>query len=114
MDDRFLILLPKKKKSPFEQALLVASNRHDMNMIRVFDRRDYSMPDVGLLKIRDAETGERIWIDTALPSVRKRYKDLWTKQENDFNAVMTKLGTNNIAIETSGDYVKSLLQLFKH
>lgn len=96
-----------------EKPLLIAANRHDINVIQIYDRRDAEMPNVGLLKIKDAETGKRMWIDTAVGTVRDNYYQAWKKQQDSLSEIFTKTGTNNISIRTDEDYVKALKKLFK-
>lgn len=96
-----------------EKPLLIAANRHDINVIQIYDRRDAEMPNVGLLKIKDAETGKRMWIDTAVGTVRDNYYQAWKKQQDSLSEIFTKTGTNNISIRTDKDYVKALKKLFK-
>lgn len=96
-----------------EKPLLIAANRHDINVIQIYDHRDAEMPNVGLLKIKDAETGERIWVDTALHAVRSNYHQVWQQQQDSLTEVFTKTGTNNISVRTDEDYVKALKKLFK-
>lgn len=96
-----------------EKPLLIAANRHDINVIQIYDRRDAEIPNIGLLKIKDAETGERIWVDTAVDAIRDNYHDAWIKQQDSLAEIFTKTGTNNISIRTDEDYVKALKKLFK-
>lgn len=94
--------------------LLIAGNKHDLNAIQIYDRRDAEMPNVGLLKVKDAETGERIWVDTAEKSVRDAYAQAWRQQQADIEMLFTKTGTNHIAIRTDEDYVKGMRLLFRN
>ena len=93
--------------------LVIASHKHDLNVIQIYDRRDAELPDMGLLKAKDAETGERIWIDTALASVRNHYAEAWRKQQENLQTLYTKAGINSISIRTDEDYVRALMRLFK-
>ena len=93
--------------------MVIASHKHDLNVIQIYDRRDAELPDMGLLKVKDAETGERIWIDTALASVRNGYAEAWRGQQNRLQTLYTKAGINNISIRTDEDYVRALMRLFK-
>lgn len=98
---------------PMERPLLVASNRHDMNVIQVYDRRDAEMPNIGLVKLKDAETGERIYVDTSMERVREAYELAWLAQQDRLDTLMKKTGTNSISVRTDEDYVKALMRLFK-
>ncbi len=104
----------QRTKDALQKPLLIAANRHDISAIQIYDRRDAELPNVGLLKIKDAETGERIWIDTAVASTRTAYAERWNKQQEDLANVFTRTGTRNISVRTDEDYVKALRRLFKH
>ncbi len=104
----------RKPQNGLQKPLLIAANRHDISAIQIYDRRDAELPDVGLLKIKDAETGERIWIDTAVSSTRTAYAERWNKQQEDLANVFTRTGTRNVSVRTDEDYVKALRRLFKH
>ncbi len=97
-----------------KQPLLIAANRHDISAIQIYDRRDAELPNVGLLKIKDAETGERIWIDTALESTRTAYATRWNKQQESLADLFTRTGTRNVSVRTDEDYVIALRRLFKN
>ncbi|MBR1564306.1 MAG: DUF58 domain-containing protein [Paludibacteraceae bacterium] len=102
-----------KGKLLIEQPLLIAQNKHDLQVIQVYDRRDAELPDVGLLKLKDAETGIRSWIDTSVPAIRQAYNDNWKAQQTALDNVFTRTGTHNVSIRTDQDYVKALMRLFK-
>ena len=93
--------------------LLIAGNKHDLNAIQIYDRRDAELPNIGLLKLKDAETGERIWIDTSDKRVTESYAKTWHKNQQALESLFTKTGTRNISIRTDNDYVKGLMRLFR-
>ena len=93
--------------------LLIAGNKHDLNAIQIYDRRDAELPNIGLLKLKDAETGERIWIDTSDKRVTESYAKTWHKNQQALDSLFTKTGTRNISIRTDEDYVKGLMRLFR-
>ena len=93
--------------------LLIAGNKHDLNAIQIYDRRDAELPNIGLLKLKDAETGERIWIDTFDKRVTESYAKTWHKNQQALDSLFTKTGTRNISIRTDNDYVKGLMRLFR-
>ncbi|HUX53510.1 MAG TPA: DUF58 domain-containing protein [Williamwhitmania sp.] len=97
----------------FFDALRIASNKHDVVAIRVFDNREASLPSVGLLKVRDAETGQERWIDTESSSVRDGYARWWTDSSSSIGETFSKCKVDNVTISTSEDYVKPLIKLFK-
>ena len=93
--------------------LLIAGNKHDLNAIQIYDRRDAELPNIGLLKLKDAETGERIWIDTSDKRVTDSYAKTWHMNQQALESLFTKTGTRNISIRTDNDYVKGLMRLFR-
>lgn len=103
--------MPDKKMGA--TPIVIASHKHDLNVIQIYDRRDAELPDMGLLKAKDAESGERIWVDTSLKSVRNGYAEAWRTQQANLQTLYTKAGINNISIRTDEDYVKALMRLFK-
>lgn len=103
----------KEAEQTMEKAFMITANRHDINLIQIYDRRDAEMPNVGLLKIKDAETGKRIWVDTAVESVRKAYDQEWQDQQASIQLLMTRTGINSVSIRTDDDFVKKLMTLFR-
>ena len=93
--------------------LLIASNRHELNAIQIYDRREAELPNLGLVKFHDAETGNDLWIDTAIASVRNNYAQAWRDNQNEIHQLFTRTGVNNISIRTDEDYVKALMHLFR-
>lgn len=98
---------------PAERPLMIASNKHDISAIQIYDYRDTCLPSIGLLKIKDAETGQRQWVDTADASVRAAYAERWERQQAAWSALFTKTGTKVVSVSTAQDYVQALLKLFK-
>ena len=92
--------------------IVIASRKHDLSAIQIYDRRDAELPDVGLLKVRDPETGARVWADTSLSSVREAYAKAWHDQQAALETVYTKTGMRNVSVRTDEDYVKALMRLF--
>lgn len=97
----------------FEKALLIASKKHDLVALQVYDVKDTELPDVGLLKVIDSETDKVMYIDTSDEKVRKIYKDKWDKRQEIVNRNFSKTGVDMVSISTSEDYVKALITLFK-
>ena len=93
--------------------LLIASNRHEVNAIQIYDRREAELPNVGLVKFHDAETGGDLWVDTSLAAVRNEYAKAWRDNQNEIQQLFTRTGVNNISIRTDEDYVKALMHLFR-
>ena len=103
---------PLPKGKGVTDPITIASRKHDMNAIQIYDRRDAELPDVGLLKVRDPETGARVWTDTSLRSVREAYAQAWNKQQEALTEMYNKTGMNHVSIRTDEDYVKKLMMLF--
>ena len=93
--------------------LLIASNRHEVNAIQIYDRREAELPNIGLVKFHDAETGNDLWVDTAIASVRNQYGQAWRNNQNDIEQLFTRTGVNHVSVRTDQDYVKALMHLFK-
>lgn len=99
---------------PYDDELLIASRKHDVIVLRVYDRREAELPSVGLMKVKDAETGERIWIDTDDRRWRMMYKNLWDESRLRLQRLQLKAGIDAIAVDVSqDDYVRALIGLFK-
>ncbi|HPW89852.1 MAG TPA: DUF58 domain-containing protein [Paludibacteraceae bacterium] len=98
----------------FEEELVIANRKHDVIALRVYDQRETELPAVGLMKVKDAETGERLWIDTDDRRWRMLYKNLWDESRLKLQHVFMKAGVDSISINVSeDDYVKALIGLFK-
>ena len=93
--------------------LLIASNRHEVNAIQIYDRRDAELPNIGLVKFRDAETGNEVWIDTAIDTVRQDYAQAWRSNQDEIEQLFTRTGVSHVSVRTDEDYVKVLMQLFR-
>lgn len=110
--DSQLLEKPHYGRSEMEKAWMVASSRHDLHCIRIYDRRDRRLPDVGLLKLRDAESGTDIWADTSSAQVRNAYDARWNDISAALSALLNKTGTRSVDIATDEDYVRALMTLF--
>lgn len=100
-------------KDSFKDALTVANRKHDMVAIQVYDQRETELPSVGLMKIKDAETGKEQWIDTSSLRVRQVYKEWWEKRQEAMDTTFKKCRVDSVSIRTEDDYVKSLMALFE-
>lgn len=111
----FLIsdMLLKEKTTDLEKPVMIAANRHDLHVVQVYDRRDRELPDIGLVKMHDAETGKDLWIDTSVAAIRKAYSDHNARQQTALNTLWKKSGIANVSVRTDEDYVKALMKLFK-
>ncbi len=97
----------------FENPLKIANQKHDVVALKVYDKRETEMPPIGLVKLKDAESGEYQWIDTSSFQVRQAYNTWWRETDEKTKAIFTKCGIDNTTIRTDEDYVKALMQLFK-
>lgn len=97
----------------FEDALKIASGRHDIVAIQVYDRRDAELPDVGIMEVQDSETGRKAWVDTSSRKVREHYREAWDERSSRMNGILTRSRVDNVAIAADEDYVKALIKLFK-
>jgi len=95
-----------------QDAFTIANRKHDVVALQVYDKRDSEMPDLGLVKLRDAETGERIIVDTSSAEVRAKYRSVWSERQFLLRQVLRKAGVNGVSIQTDDDYVKALMQMF--
>lgn len=100
-------------RQDFMQQLTIANRKHDVVAIQVYDRRATELPDVGLMKVVDAETGFEQYVDTGSRKLRESYHRYWTKRQADLKETFAKSNVDSVSIATDGDYVKSLLGLFK-
>ena len=97
----------------FEQELRIAANKHDLVALRITDRREMEIPKVGLVKFRDAETGQERWVDTSSHAWHNAYQKMIKDESLKLNRLFTKQGIDNTLIYTDEDYVKPMMQLFK-
>jgi len=98
----------------FEKALQIAGHKHDLIALQIYDYNEYILPNIGLIKMEDAETGKERYVDTAIKSVRENF----TKERQEYfqsvKRIFDKTGIDNVKIKTDEDYIKPLLKLFKN
>ena len=99
-------------KDGFKDALTIANRKHDVVAIQVYDRRETELPSVGLMKIKDAETGAERWIDSSSARVREAYKEWWNRRQTIMSDSFKKCRVDSVSIRTEDDYVKALIALF--
>ena len=104
---------PRRDAAPLEEALKIASSRHDIVGIRVTDPRDKEMPDVGIVELRDAESGRQVWVDTSSRAVREHYAAQWLERHQAMSDLLKQNRIDTADVETEGDYVVELIKLFK-
>ncbi|MDR0427749.1 MAG: DUF58 domain-containing protein, partial [Dysgonamonadaceae bacterium] len=96
----------------YYHALTIANKKHDMVAIQVYDERETEIPNVGLMKIKDAETKQEQWIDTSSLKVRQTYKKWWQERQDDMLTTFKRSRVDSISVRTDEDYVKALMNLF--
>ena len=125
---RYLVGVNKKRATTFllsdlidspddmpklEDALKIASSKHDIMAIRVYDKRDRELPNVGIIEVEDAETGAREWLDTS----SRRIRDFWLEQYTQRHEAMAAMLRHNrvdiAEVATDEDYVAELIKMFK-
>ena len=106
-------LSPKSELSQLEDALKIASSKHDLVGIRVVDRREAELPDVGIVELQDAETERKVWLDTSSRRVREHYAQQWRERERQTMEMLRRGRIDTATISTDGDYVVELIKLFK-
>ncbi|MGN0309235.1 MAG: DUF58 domain-containing protein, partial [Bacteroides sp.] len=99
-------------RNDFSNALTIANRKHDLVAMQVYDRRAEELPAVGLMKVRDAETGHEQWIDTSSKAVRKAHHTWWINQQQRLNEWFAKSSVDSVSVRTDQDYVKALMALF--
>lgn len=96
----------------FKTDLTIANRKHDLVAIQVYDRRETELPPVGLIRIKDAETGEEMKIDAGSGKIREAYRRWWLESEARLNDTFKKSKVDAVSISTEDDYVKALMALF--
>ncbi|SEF92252.1 Protein of unknown function DUF58 [Xylanibacter ruminicola] len=100
-------------RNDFQQSLQIANRKHDVVAIQVYDQRAKELPDVGLMKVVDAETGFEQYVDTGSKRLRQAYQRYWQNRQSDLIETFNKSNVDNVSIATNEDFVKSLMMLFK-
>ena len=104
-----------KDGSPrYEEALKVAVNRHDLSVIEVYDPRERNIPNVGLIHIKDSETGKAAWVNTSDRKMRLAYEEWFRNVEQTSGRLFMKYNVDKVSIALDEDYVKGLMTLFKN
>ena len=96
----------------FKNALTIANRKHDVVAIQVYDKRVEELPDVGLMKMADPETGEEVYVDTSSRRVRALHRKWWVESQVRLRDTFSKSGVDSISVRTDQDYVKALMNLF--
>lgn len=96
----------------YEDAIKVAAGRHDLSVIKVFDPRERTIPDIGLVNVKDSETGETAWINTSSSKVREAYAKAAQDADMKATKLMRQYQIDSVDISTGSDYVKGLMAFF--
>ena len=103
----------KRDDEALNDALKIAISRHDIIALKVSDPREKEMPDVGIVELQDAETGRKVWVDTASKAVRAHYAESWKEREAKTLDMLLRNRIDVADISTDSDYVAELIKLFK-
>jgi uncharacterized protein (DUF58 family) len=97
----------------YEDALNIASRKHDIVALNIYDKRETELPPVGLVRIKDAESGKLMWIDSNNRRTRERFTAWWSQEQEKMNETFARSGIDWVSVRTDEDYVKPLINLFK-
>lgn len=100
--------------SDYKTPLTVAASRHDIMAIQVYDKRDGELPDVGLMRVADLESGRTMWVDTGSARTRKEYNKWWYARQQQMSATLRSTRVDFTSVATDEDYVRALMGLFKN
>ncbi len=97
----------------FEKAVQIANHKHDLIAIRVTDRHETNMPNVGMVRMLDAETGKQMWVDTGSAAIRRQLSRWANNKGRELDTLFSKLGVDMVKVYTGEDYVKPLMNMFR-
>lgn len=100
-------------RKDFSKQMEICSRKHDVVAIQVYDIFAKQLPDVGLVKVSDSETGHEMFLDTSSRKVQKAHREYWEQRQLQLNRLFNRTNTDNVSVATNEDYVKALLQLFR-
>jgi uncharacterized protein (DUF58 family) len=103
----------KRDDEALDDALKIASSRHDIIALKVSDPREREMPDVGIVELQDSETARKVWVDTSSRAVREHYAEKWVEREEKTRELLLHNRIDIADISTDSDYVAELIKLFK-
>ena len=96
----------------YSNAMTIANRKHDLVAIQVYDRRLSDLPDIGLIKVRDAESGEEMYVDTSSRKVREAQRSWWQAQSGQLKERLQRSRVDSVSVRTDQEYVKALMALF--
>ena len=99
-------------ENSFQKELQIANSKHDVVAIQVYDQRAKTLPNVGLMKVKDAETGHEMFIDTASAKLRRAHTEYWLERMNTLNTTFAQSNVDWVSVATNEDYVKAMMLLF--
>lgn len=97
----------------YSQQLLIASRKHDICALQIYDQRMVELPDIGLIQVKDTESGQEMLIDTSSKAVRHAHHEWWVSTQGHLKDMLVKSHVDCVHIRTDEDYVKGLMALFK-
>lgn len=97
----------------FNDSIKITSKKHDLIALRVSDKRESELPSIGLIQMDDAETGQKVWVDTSRKKVRELYHENYQKRQKEIDETLLRYGVDSVILDTQADYVKPLKSLFK-
>ena len=95
-----------------KDTFLIVNKKHDVVAVQIFDRRAKELPDIGLMKVVDSETGHEMYIDTSDKKLRMAHKADWLKHNEELLTILNECNIDNVSIATDEDFVKKLIILF--
>lgn len=96
----------------YEDAIKVAVNRHDLSVIKIYDPRERVVPDVGLVNVKDSETGESVWVNTSSRKMREAYAQATRNADDKALKLLRRYQIDSVDISTGSDYVRGLMAFF--
>lgn len=104
---------PSEQNERLDKVLGIASRKHDVVAVKVYDPRDGELPDVGLVEMIDSESGQRMWVDSSSRHVREHYAEQWRERGEEMGKMLARQRIDCADVPTDKDYVKELLKLFR-
>ena len=102
-----------RDKEALEDALKIAGSKHDIVGVRIYDKGEAELPDVGIIELQDAETGRKVWVDSSSRRVREHYAESWHERNEATQEFLRRNRIDTATISTEDDYVVELIKLFK-
>jgi len=98
----------------FDESLRIASNKHDVAALRIFDPAETAIPDIGLVRLYDPESGFEKWVDTSSSGLRRHYSEWWKNFSEKTKNTFIRAGVDSASVSTGEDYVPALIRFFKN